>query len=73
MQDKQVHDNSFGGNDPRFVDDETPSERAYWCKALGVTDQELYAAVAAVGNSAQKVKDWLRAKRDALPRRGGGD
>ncbi len=59
---KPTQDNSFKGNDPRFVDHDSPGERAYWCKALGVSETELYAAVAAVGNSAQRVKDWLRAR-----------
>lgn len=56
-------ENSFRGGDPRLIDYEDRSERAYWCKALLVTEAELYGAVAAVGNSAQKVKDWLAATR----------
>jgi uncharacterized protein DUF3606 len=56
-------DRSFRNGDPRLIDYENSSERAYWCKALLVSDPELYAAVAAVGNSAQSVKDWLAAKR----------
>jgi hypothetical protein len=56
-------DRSFRRGDPRLIDYENSLERAYWCKALLVNDPELYAAVAAVGNSAQSVKDWLAAKR----------
>lgn len=56
-------DHSFRNGDPRFIDCENPCEYAYWCKALGVSEAELCAAVAAVGNSAQWVRDWLAAKR----------
>lgn len=56
-------DRSFRGGDPRLIDYADASERAYWCKALLVSDRELHAAVAAVGNSAQSVKDWLAAER----------
>jgi uncharacterized protein DUF3606 len=56
-------DRSFRSGDPRLIDYENPSERAYWCKALGVSEPELYAAVAAVGISAQKVRRWLAAER----------
>jgi uncharacterized protein DUF3606 len=52
-------EHSFRDGDPRLIDLESSTERAYWCKALTVSDSELYAAVAAVGNSAQSVKDWL--------------
>jgi Protein of unknown function (DUF3606) len=62
-QDRQ--DRSFRGGDPRLIDYENAAERAYWCKSLMVGEAELYAAVVAVGNSAQKVKDWLAAKRQA--------
>lgn len=55
-------DNTFRRGDPRLIDYENPTERAYWCKSLMVSDHELYAAVVAVGNSAQKVKDWLAAR-----------
>jgi hypothetical protein len=52
-------DNSFGGNDPRTIEIENPIERAYWVKALGVSEAALLAALGAVGPSAQKVKDFL--------------
>ncbi len=57
-------DNSFGGNDPRAVEIDSPAERAFWCKALFTTDDQLVAAVKAVGGSAQKVKEYLQAHRD---------
>jgi hypothetical protein len=34
-------------------------EVKYWCKALNCTEQELRAAVAAVGDSAKKVREYL--------------
>ncbi|WP_326914900.1 DUF3606 domain-containing protein [Sphingopyxis chilensis] len=33
-----------------------------WTKALGVSEQELREAVDAVGNSAAKVRDYLKAR-----------
>ncbi|MBE1526884.1 hypothetical protein GGC65_001340 [Sphingopyxis sp. OAS728] len=33
-----------------------------WTKALGVTEEELRAAVDAVGNSADKVRDYLKGR-----------
>jgi hypothetical protein len=32
-----------------------------WCKALGCDEKRLRAAVAAVGHSAQRVREWLAA------------
>jgi hypothetical protein len=52
--------NSFHGYDPRVIEIDSAHERAYWCKALQVTEGELCAAVAAAGHSVQKVKEWLR-------------
>lgn len=60
-------ENSFRDGDPRLIDYEDRFERAYWCKALMVSEAELYGAVAAVGNSAQKVKDWLASTRRSCP------
>ena len=57
-------DNSFGGNDPRMVEVDSPAERAFWCKALFTTEEQLVAAVKVVGTSAQKVKEYLQAHRD---------
>jgi hypothetical protein len=34
-----------------------------WCQSLGCTEPELRAAVAAVGNSADKVREYLKAGR----------
>lgn len=38
-------------------------EVAYWCKALGCTEQQLRSAVAAVGHSAAKVREYLRNRK----------
>ena len=57
-------DNSFAGNDPRSVEIDSPAERAFWCKTLFTSDDQLVAAVRAVGASAQKVKEYLQANRD---------
>jgi hypothetical protein len=51
--------NSFGRSDPRVIELDNPHERAYWCKFLQVDEAELEVAVAAAGNSVQKVKEWL--------------
>lgn len=53
-------DNSFGGNDPRMIEIENATERAYWMKALDVSEEVLRAAVHVVGPSAQRVKDYLK-------------
>ena len=34
-----------------------------WTKSLGVTEAELTAAVKAVGNSAEKVREYLKNKK----------
>ena len=57
-------DNSFRGNDPRSLEIDNPAERAFWCKTLFATEEQLVAAVKAVGNSAQRVKEYLLANRD---------
>lgn len=54
-------DNSFRGRDPRMIEIDNATERAFWCKALLATESQLLAAVGAVGPSAQKVKEYLQA------------
>ena len=49
--------------DPRMIEIESPFERAYWSKALGVSESRLLEAIGAVGYSAQKVKDYLKQPR----------
>ena len=57
---ESLPDNSFKDGDPRLIDLTDPTERAYWCKSLGVSESELLAVVSRVGSSAQKVKEALR-------------
>ncbi len=35
-------------------------ERGYWTRLLGVTEEELNEAIAAVGSDAEKVRKYLR-------------
>ena len=51
--------NSFRDGDPRLIDITEPTERAYWCKCLGVSEKELITLVGTVGNTAQRVKEAL--------------
>ena len=41
-------DNTFQGRDPRIIDVDQASERAFWCKSLDISEAELLALVAAV-------------------------
>jgi hypothetical protein len=56
-------DNSFRGFDPRIIEIDNATERAFWCKVLQVSEAELIAAVGAAGPAAQKVKEYLAARR----------
>jgi hypothetical protein len=56
--------------DTRIIDIESENEVRYWLAFLGTTRNELYAAVSAVGQSAQEVRNYLRAKGNA---NGGSD
>ena len=38
-------------------------DRRDWAKSMGCTEDELRAAVAAVGNSAEKVREHLRSSK----------
>lgn len=40
-------------------------EVGYWTNALGVTSEQLREAVAQVGNSAEKVREFLRKQQAA--------
>ncbi|MDM0002991.1 DUF3606 domain-containing protein [Variovorax sp. J22P240] len=48
------------GQDRRLIALEQPHEVRSWTESLGVSEQQLRAAVAVVGNSADKVRDYLR-------------
>ena len=51
-----------GAADRRQINLEQDYEVRDWTKSLGVTKAELTAAVKAVGNSADKVREHLKAK-----------
>lgn len=48
--------------DRKLISLEEDYERRDWAKSLGCTEEQLRAAVAAVGNSADKVREYLRSK-----------
>ena len=50
------------GQDRKLISLQQDYEVRDWCKSLGCTEQELRAAVKAVGNSADKVREFLRKK-----------
>jgi len=53
-------DPSKTGADRQFISLEQPHEIRSWTESLGVTEEQLKAAVAAVGHSADKVREYLR-------------
>ena len=48
------------GQDRRRISLKEPHEVRSWTESLGVTEPQLRAAVAAVGDSAEKVREHLR-------------
>ncbi|MGO4393463.1 DUF3606 domain-containing protein [Variovorax sp. M-6] len=48
------------GLDWELISLSEPHEMRRWTESIGVTEQQLRAAVAAVGNSAEKVREYLR-------------
>jgi hypothetical protein len=48
------------GLDRKLIAMDEPHEVRSWTESLGVNEQQLKAAVAAVGNSAEKVREYLR-------------
>ncbi len=55
-------DKSKTGNDRKLISLEEDYEVRDWTKSLGYTEEELRDAVKAVGNSADKVKEYLSKK-----------
>jgi len=51
------------GLDRKLIALNEPHEVRSWTESLGVSEQQLKAAVAAVGNSAEKVREYLFAKK----------
>ena len=52
-----------GAADRSRINLEEDYEVRDWTKTLGVTKEELVAAVKAVGNSVEKVREYLKKKR----------
>jgi len=50
------------GLDRKLISLEEDYERRDWAKSLGCTEEQLRAAVKAVGNSAEKVREYLSGK-----------
>jgi hypothetical protein len=50
------------GLDRKLIALDEPHEVRSWTEALGITEKELQAAVAEVGNSAEKVREHLKKK-----------
>jgi hypothetical protein len=51
------------GLDRKLIDLNEPHEVRSWTESLGVDVKTLKAAVAAVGNSAEKVREYLKKKK----------
>ena len=51
------------GADRSRINTSQDHEIAYWTKALGVSSDELRAAVAAVGSSADKVREYVAGRK----------
>lgn len=52
-----------GGQDRQRISLEEPYEVRDWTQSLGCTEEELRAAVAAVGHSAEAVRAYLAGKK----------
>jgi len=52
--------NNRGAQDRARIAMSESHEVKYWVEALGVTEEELQRAVDAVGNSAEKVREFLK-------------
>ena len=55
-------DTSKTASDRKFISLEQDYEVRDWAKSLGCTPEQLREAVRAVGNSADKVREYLRRK-----------
>ncbi len=51
------------GQDRKLIALEQDHEVRDWCKSLGCTEEQLRSAVAAVGNSVDKVREHLKTRR----------
>jgi hypothetical protein len=50
------------GQDRKLISLKEDYEVRDWCKALNTTPEKLKAAVAAVGDSAEKVREYLKSR-----------
>lgn len=50
------------GLDRKLIALKEPHEVRSWCKSFGCTEEQLTAAVKAVGHSAEKVREYLKGK-----------
>ncbi|MDM0047574.1 DUF3606 domain-containing protein [Variovorax sp. J22R115] len=50
------------GLDRKLISLDEPHEVRSWTESLGVTEQELKTAITAVGNSVERVCEYLRKK-----------
>lgn len=57
------------GRDRKLISLEQDYEVRDWTQSLSCTEEELREAVNAVGNSAEKVREYIAASRDNLSRR----
>jgi hypothetical protein len=62
LGDAMPDDTSKTGNDRKLISLEQDYEVRDWTQSLGCTEDELRAAVKAVGNSAEKVREYLQKK-----------
>jgi len=53
-------DKAKTGHDRKLINLNESYEVRAWTQSLGVTEEELRRAVAAVGNSADKVREYLK-------------
>lgn len=56
-----------GARDRNRINLSQEHEVRYWTQALGVTRDELHAAVAAVGSSADRVREHLKSSKKVTP------
>lgn len=53
-------DITYDHHDPRTIGFSDEHEVRYWTKELDVNEQQLHAVVDTVGNSAERVRDYIR-------------
>jgi hypothetical protein len=56
--------NTRGGRDRERINVNQEHELRYWAEKFGVSHEQIKTAVAAVGDSAEKVREYLAAPRE---------